>query len=182
MDSAGTHNISNAKSFANKIYPFLDRQSSEKVEDEVVDKEDGDQKANDNGDDNGDGNGNQNGNEEQEQEQVVEEKKADDVNDGNGNNPDFMKVVQKSFVKLRVPQQKNGYDCGMYVVEFTGHIASYLGGCLESKGKGNVEYPSVTDVSFAGKDVKFDSGYMVKMRQKWRGIIDEMHKSQEAEK
>ena len=38
---------------------------------------------------------------------------------------DYVKVLN-NFVKMEVPQQENSYDCGMYVVEFTGFIAKYF--------------------------------------------------------
>ena len=110
----------------------------------------------------------------------AEEKKADDA----AADTDYVKVVDKAFVTLRVPQQKNGYDCGMYVVEFTGFLANdVVQGLLRSeKEEEDVEYPSVADVSLFGKKVQFNSKYMLAMRKKWRKTIDEMHKQQKSEK
>ena len=158
LDSAGIYNLTYAQKFANKIYPYINPKKNDNDNDKTGKKKD-------------------------------EEKDK---------NIDYVKVLN-NFVKMEVPQQENSYDCGMYVVEFTGFIAKYFmdkfgekkdknkdkdDGKVNDKDKDkdqdkDKQYPSISKINFyTNKDIKFDADYMVKMRQHWRKVINDMAKDQ----
>ena len=82
--------------------------------------------------------------------------------------------VLKNFTKIQVPQQQNGYDCGLYVVEFSQFVARFY---VDNMGKDDEKkYPCISDLQFSNKEIKFDGKYMIEMRQKWQQIINNMAK------
>ena len=105
------------------------------------------------------------------EEEQLEQKQAD---------IDFVKVLG-NLIKLKVPQQANGFDCGLYVVEFSQFVAEFV---LEAMAKGKeAQSPSISDLKFGnGKEGRFGAKNMLKMRKKWQRVIGEMAKEQKAKK
>ena len=96
-----------------------------------------------------------------------------DENEAKEANIDYVNVL-KNFTKIQVPQQQNGYDCGLYVVEFSQFVAQFY---VDNMGKDDKKkYPCVSDLQFSNQEIKFDGKYMVEMRQKWQQIINDMAK------
>jgi len=147
VDSIEGSNRAQAKAFANKIYPFIDGKTGSAEQEE----------------------------EEEEEEHADDEKKEDHGAEDKGHGTDYVKVVD-NFVTLRVPQQENGYDCGMFVVEYTAFTANYLTGSVAAKGADveDTDCPSAANAPFFKTEVDFDSGFMVRMRKKWRETIKAM--------
>merc|ERR1712129_319223 len=96
------------------------------------------------------------------------------------NDIDFVAVLD-NFVQIEVPQQKNGFDCGMFVVELSQFVAAFL---IANKSKDQQKQClTIPDVDFAAdKKIKFDGKYMIEARKKWQQIINEMAKEQKQQK
>ncbi len=142
--------MSSAKALANKIYPHLDGHKKAKEEENV------------------DANG------AEADEPAAEEKKGDDAAD-----VAFVALysewMEDAFVALRVPQQDNGYDCGMYVMEFTRLVAKEMVQCLQRfEMEKDEQYASSGNVNLFGKDVvQFDRKHMAEVREKWKKTVEE---------
>merc|ERR1739842_263810 len=78
------------------------------------------------------------------------------------NDIDFVSVLD-NFVQIKVPQQKNGFDCGMFVVELSQFVAAFL--IANTSKDQQKQCPTISDVDFAAdKKIKFDGKYMIEAR------------------
>merc|ERR1712173_307607 len=82
------------------------------------------------------------------------------------------KEANINFIKIKVPQQSNGYDCGMYALEFSQFAAQFIMETID-KQKQQKQCPSIADLNFTqDKKMKLDAKYMSEARKKWQGIIN----------
>eukprot|EP01084_Bolivina_argentea_P198299 339600_1 len=104
-------------------------------------------------------------------------KKQDESEEKQTQNIDYVKVVD-NFIKLKVPQQENGYDCGMYVIEFTRFVAQFYLTLQQDKQNKDKQALCVSNAPFFNTDTKFDSDYMIRKRKDWRKVVNDMSKQQ----
>merc|ERR1719384_1385048 len=112
-----------------------------------------------------------------------EEKKED--NKAKEENIDYIKVLN-NFIKIKVPQQENGYDCGMYVVEYTRFVAKYFMEHIHKRNNNEQQkqFPCISNVPFFKnkQNINFDGDHMIEMRKHWRQTINDMSAQQKNNK